>query len=99
VTPLAWTVGAVAYPVVTCLVYVTLCYLDGARGGDADSRSGNLAPAILWPLTLAIVVVFAAVGVVWRVVLKLVVEPVRRLGSRAREAGERQRDRVVRGGR
>ncbi len=69
------------------------------RADELYGADGTYFAGLIHQRNKADVVFIAAVGVVWRVVLKLVVEPVRRLGSRAREAGERQRDRVVRGGR
>lgn len=90
-----WIPAAIAYLLVTCIVYVTLCYLDGVRDLEVTPL-GNAAPSILWPMTLALVAIFVVFGVVVRVVSPLIVDPMRRIGTRARAAGEA---RARRGGR
>ena len=87
-----WILAAIVYLVVACVVYATLCYLDGAHGLEV-SPLGNAAPSIVWPATLALFALFAACGLVVRVVSMLVVDPMRRAGERARTAGEAARQR------
>lgn len=90
-----WILAAVAYLLVACVVYATLCYLDGVRDLEVTPL-GNAAPSVLWPMTLALVALFVAFGLVVRVADLLVVAPMRRVGVRARAAGEA---RARRGGR
>jgi hypothetical protein len=72
----------VAYVANALGTYAVLVYLDARRDTD-DGTAGNLAAAVLWPIPLACVVLFAA--------LAAFLAPFRAIERRARAAGERDR--------
>lgn len=77
-----WIAALVAYVAIAFCAFAGLVYLDARRDTD-DGTAGNLAASVLWPIPLAVVVLFA--------VLAALLAPFRAIERRARAAGERAR--------